>query len=101
MTYAAEMTSDGIIYIPSFMTIGSVIQVILSVLPREAVVLVLPMKGVLKHPAEIASCGMIYILSLMKIGSRILLVLLMRGIYDVPYWDCLRWHDILVYVPRP
>jgi hypothetical protein len=35
MKYAVEMGSGGMIYIPSFMTIGSGIQVILRLLPRQ------------------------------------------------------------------
>jgi hypothetical protein len=35
MNYAVEMASDDIIYIPSFMTIGSGIQVILRLLPKK------------------------------------------------------------------
>jgi hypothetical protein len=35
MKYAVEMASDGMIYIPSLMTIGSGIRVILRVLPQQ------------------------------------------------------------------
>jgi hypothetical protein len=34
MKYAADLASDGMIYIPSFVTIGSGIQVILRLLPQ-------------------------------------------------------------------
>jgi hypothetical protein len=34
--HAVEMTSDAMIYIPSFMKIGSNIQVILRLLPRQS-----------------------------------------------------------------
>jgi hypothetical protein len=37
MKYTAEMASDVIIYLPSFMKIGSDIQVILRLLPRQSV----------------------------------------------------------------
>jgi hypothetical protein len=36
MKYTVEMTSDGMIYIPCFMKIGSGIQVILSLLSRKS-----------------------------------------------------------------
>jgi hypothetical protein len=36
MKYIVEMASGGIIYVPSFMEIGSVIQVILRLLPRQS-----------------------------------------------------------------
>jgi hypothetical protein len=36
MKYTIEMASDGMIYIPSFMKIGSGIQVILRLLPRQS-----------------------------------------------------------------
>jgi hypothetical protein len=35
MWYTVEMASDGMIYIPSFMKIGSGIQVILMLLPQQ------------------------------------------------------------------
>jgi hypothetical protein len=35
MKYAIEMASGGMIYIPSFMMIGSSIQVILRLLPKQ------------------------------------------------------------------
>jgi hypothetical protein len=35
MKYAGEMGSGGMICIPNFLTIGSGIQVILSLLPRQ------------------------------------------------------------------
>jgi hypothetical protein len=35
MIYAVEITSDGMTYIPSLITIGSGIRVILSVLPQQ------------------------------------------------------------------
>jgi hypothetical protein len=35
MKYAVEMTSDEMIYIPSFMTMVLVIQVILRLLPQQ------------------------------------------------------------------
>jgi hypothetical protein len=35
MKYTVDTASDGIIYIPSFMTIGSRIQVILRSLPQQ------------------------------------------------------------------
>jgi hypothetical protein len=35
MECTVEMTSGGIIHLPSFMTIGSGIQVILRLLPKE------------------------------------------------------------------
>jgi hypothetical protein len=35
MKYFPEMCSGGMIYMPSFMTIGSDIQVILSLLPQH------------------------------------------------------------------
>jgi hypothetical protein len=36
MKYIVEMASDGMIYIPSFMKIGSGIQVILRLLPQQS-----------------------------------------------------------------
>jgi hypothetical protein len=36
MKYIVEMTSDGMIYLPSFMKIGSDVQVILTLLPRKS-----------------------------------------------------------------
>jgi hypothetical protein len=36
MKYTVEMTSDGMIYIPDFMKIGSGIQVILRLLPGQS-----------------------------------------------------------------
>jgi hypothetical protein len=36
MKYTAEKASDGMIYIPSFTKISSVIQVILRLLPRQS-----------------------------------------------------------------
>jgi hypothetical protein len=35
MMYSTEMASDGMIYIPSFMMIGSGIQVMLRLLPEQ------------------------------------------------------------------
>jgi hypothetical protein len=35
MRYTVKMASDGMIYIPSFMKIVSLIQVILRLLPRQ------------------------------------------------------------------
>jgi hypothetical protein len=45
MVYAVEMTSDGITYVASFMKTGSGILVILWLLPRQAVELVLLIRG--------------------------------------------------------
>jgi hypothetical protein len=36
MRYTADMASDGMIWIPSFMKIGSSIRVILRLLPRQS-----------------------------------------------------------------
>jgi hypothetical protein len=50
MKYAVEMTSGGITYMPSLITIGSGIRVILRALPQQFeglyIVLVLPMRGI-------------------------------------------------------
>jgi hypothetical protein len=63
MNYMVEMASGGMIYIPSLMTISLGIWVILRVGYTST------------------------------IWEAIVLVLLMRGIYYVCYWDGLRWHD--------
>jgi hypothetical protein len=111
MKYVVEVASDSMVYIPSFMKIGSVNQLILSLLPRqwEAAVLVLLMGRIYDVCRwDVFRWHDIYTPSFMTIGSGIrvilrvlpqlfeglVLVLLIRGISYIRHWNDLRWHDI-------
>jgi hypothetical protein len=72
--YTVEMAQDGMIWIPSFVTIGSGIQEIMGLLPgwyRWWEVFV-------KHIFEVVSGGMLYIPSFIRIGS---------GVQKLVWWD--------------
>jgi hypothetical protein len=60
-----ENASCVMVFIISFMTIGSAIQVILRLLPTTT-----------------------------TIWETAVLILLMGGIYEISHWNGLRWHDI-------
>jgi hypothetical protein len=63
VSYRVESASYGMMYIPSFVKIGSAIQVILSLLPHnfsEVGMLVLLMGKFMKYAFKIASRGTIY-----------------------------------------
>jgi hypothetical protein len=65
--YAIEITSDGIMYIPSFMNISSGIQVILWLFERLQCWYYL-WEGFMKHTVEMVSGGMTYIPSFIRIS---------------------------------
>jgi hypothetical protein len=74
------------------MKTGSGIHVILRLLPRQSERLQYGYfwwEGFMIFVVEMTSDGMIYIPSFMTVGSGIyvMLILLMRGIYDVSHWD--------------
>jgi hypothetical protein len=73
MTYAAEIISDGMhdTYMPSFMTIGSGIQIIIGILRQQFGT----NDGFLRHAAEMASGGMIYIPHFTKTGTGVQAIL--------------------------
>jgi hypothetical protein len=61
MKCAIEIASDGMMYIPSFMKIGSGIQAILRLLPRQSERLQYwkyQWEGLMMHTAEMTSDGM-------------------------------------------
>jgi hypothetical protein len=74
MKFAVEVAPGGIIYIPSFMTIGSGIQVILRSVPQQFETLqcwYYLLECFVKYAVGIASGGMIFIPSFIKIGSGV------------------------------
>jgi hypothetical protein len=107
------MVSDAMIHIPRFMNIGSGIQIILMLLPRQSDRLqcwCYWWEGFMTCRWDDISCHRTCILSFItirilcnikgsisKIWEAVVLVLLMREVYDIRNWDGLRWHDI--YIP--
>jgi hypothetical protein len=78
MMYAVETASDGVMYVSSFMTIGSGIQVIFRVLPQQSERLQCwhyRWDRFMKYAADMISGGMIYTPSFMTIGSGIRVIL--------------------------
>jgi hypothetical protein len=72
MKYNVQMDSGGMIYIPSFLTIGSGIQVILRLLPQRFERLqywYYCWEGFMKYAVQMASGGKISILSFMNIDT--------------------------------
>jgi hypothetical protein len=70
MEHSVMMGSDGMICIPNFMKIGSVIQVILEVITTTvlvAVMLVLLMEGLI-YAVKMGSGGIIYVINFMKVS---------------------------------
>jgi hypothetical protein len=76
MRYAAESASCSIVFIPSFMTISSGIQVISKLLLNNfrGCSVGIP-DGFVKKTVETASGGMIYIQSFMTTGSGVQVIL--------------------------
>jgi hypothetical protein len=78
MKYAVEMVSGGMIWVPSFMKIGSSIQVILRLLPRHSERLqswYYNWEGFMVYAIETTSYCMICIPSFMTIRSGIQVIL--------------------------
>jgi hypothetical protein len=74
MKYIVEMGSGGMIYVPSFMTIGFGIQVLLRLLLEQFERLqcwYYSWEGFMKYAVEMDSDAMIYLPSSIKIGSGI------------------------------
>jgi hypothetical protein len=74
MTYTVEMALGSMIYISSFMMIGSGIQIIVRLLPQQFDRLQFwyySWEGFMKHTTELASGGTIYLPSFIKIGSGV------------------------------
>jgi hypothetical protein len=74
MKYTIEMTSDGMIYIPSFVTIGSGIQVILRLLPEQFERLqcwYYRFEISVKYVVKMVSDFMIYMPSFIRIGPGV------------------------------
>jgi hypothetical protein len=85
------MATGGMIYIWSFITIGSIIQVKWRVLPQQyerLYYLYYWWDGLIKYSVEIASGGMIYIPSIVTIGAGIQLMikLLPHQFERFQYW---------------
>jgi hypothetical protein len=64
MLYVVEMAAGGMIHVPSFMTVGSVIRVILRLVPQQLESLqcfyvYYLREGIVKCPVEMASGGML------------------------------------------
>jgi hypothetical protein len=113
LKYTVEMSSVGVMYAPSLMTIGLEIRVILRILPQQYerlyVVLVLLRWGIYKiqrsdgtkwhhmrtkfHKKWFGHTGNIKVTT-SAIWEAAVLVLLMGGVYDVRRWNGLRRHDI-------
>jgi hypothetical protein len=78
MKCVLEMVFGGMIYLPSFMKIGSAIEIISRLLPKEfdrVQCWYYWWKGFINYTTEMVSCGMIYIFSFMKIETGVQAIL--------------------------
>jgi hypothetical protein len=102
MKYVAEMASGGTIYIPSFMTTGPSIKVILSLLPQQSERLQCShywWEGLPECAIELGSGGMIYESSSMMISSSIQVILRLLPQQFERLQSCYYWWEGFISMP--